>query len=147
MRSPEEMKARQERDVIQVEIAALQKRARDLGLPETAARLARATRGRCSYEKPGQVPPNPYTVGLAPLERTILLAFRRHGNPEWGYSFKWISKMSGVPLHQVKRPVRGLARKGLVRLERLFSEDDGLTAGSGYMMTAGGEARADQERK
>lgn len=59
---------------------------------------------------------------------------------ERGYSvfFKEIAKRTGLPRSDVRVAARALARKALAEYQRVFSEDDGLIAGSGYCATEAG---------
>ena len=50
-------------------------------------------------------------------------------------SFKAIAARSGLPLAQVRRTVRALARKGLAQYERGLFNEDGEVYGSGYSCT------------
>lgn len=54
------------------------------------------------------------------------------------YYFRAFVERTGLNLTQVKRAVRGLARKGLAEYRRGLFDDDGLTAGSGYGITRKG---------
>ena len=85
---------------------------------------------------------------LSETEEKVMTAFMQNYDPdiahefghgeeieagEWGLTFASIEKRSGVK--QPRRHVRALARKGLLHLNQIFSEDDGLCAGSGYFLT------------
>lgn len=52
--------------------------------------------------------------------------------------FRYIVKETGLELHQVRRSVRSLARKGLAEYHRGLFDDDGMVAGSGYCATEKG---------
>lgn len=76
---------------------------------------------------------------LGPVETKVFSAWR-NADPDWAYPFAAVSERSGVPLRQIRRAVRSLARKGLVVYLRGLFTDEGYTAGSGYALTEAGHA-------
>lgn len=55
-------------------------------------------------------------------------------------NFKDVASLSNIPLHNVRRAVRGLARKGLTEYARFTWTDDGEAYGAGYRITPLGRA-------
>ena len=76
---------------------------------------------------------------LSPNEHKALMAYENLIS-EWVHPFKnIITNADGLDQLNVRRAVRGLARKGLLKLATGFSEKYGLIAGRGYMITLEGE--------
>lgn len=82
---------------------------------------------------------------LTKRERPVLLALEEHTRPH-GEMCTYFHVLAGTPkgsaeAGEVRRVVRQLARKGYAEYVRgLFSEDDGMIAGSGYCITPAGRA-------
>lgn len=57
--------------------------------------------------------------------------------------FKHFTTKTDLTLTQVRRAVRGLARKGLAEYTRCFDCDEGRVMGSGYMATMAGQSLAE----
>ena len=81
-------------------------------------------------------------VKLSDRERACLLTINdlAHGEAGYGIYFIAIAKETGLSLHQVRRSVRALSRKGLAELNRGLFTDDGMIAGSGYGVTPAGRS-------
>jgi DNA-binding MarR family transcriptional regulator len=134
--------AKAERTAIQEEVLKLAERAHAAGLKKTKDALIRVRRHIMEY--PDFSPPvDPLKVNLTANERKVLERLADH--QEYGFPFAALAADTGIPPHLIKRPVRSLARKGLAMVERLFCEDDGLTRGSGYMVTEAGMNRWRQD--
>jgi len=83
------------------------------------------------------------TIKLNEKEKKILTALVEHYDSSgWGetgfYSFKGISNISDVPIKDVRRNVRSLARKGLAEYQKGLVDEDGAPAGAGYSATKAG---------
>lgn len=59
-------------------------------------------------------------------------------NGEWCIYFKHIETDTGLDRKTVRRCCRYLAKRKLAEFHRLFSDDDGTTAGSGYCISPTG---------
>jgi hypothetical protein len=84
----------------------------------------------------------PVRAQLSRNEQAALVALHEvfhHGEP-WALTFKGTAARSGLPLHQVRRTVRALARKGMAQYMRGLMTEDGEVAGAGYVCTADGAA-------
>lgn len=64
----------------------------------------------------------------------------------WVMPFGAMAELTGLSRPAVKRAIRQLAKLGYLELSTGFSEDTGLIAGSGYMLTHKGEIWAKQHR-
>lgn len=84
----------------------------------------------------------PTLAKLSANERAALGALHEvyHQGEAWALTFKGVSVRSGLPLHQVRRTVRALARKGMAQYMRGLMTEDGELAGAGYCCTADGAA-------
>lgn len=84
-------------------------------------------------------------VKLTKRERPVLVALNDRTRPH-GELCTYFHVLAGAPkgsseTNEVRRIVRQLARKGYAEYVRgLFSEDDGMIAGSGYCITPAGRA-------
>lgn len=82
-------------------------------------------------------------VKLTARERPVLLALKERTRPH-GEMCTYFHILAGAAkgsaeANEVRRIVRQLARKGLAEYVRgLFSESDGMIAGSGYCITPAG---------
>lgn len=80
---------------------------------------------------------------LSDRERTLLLAMAENTpEPGWGFSFRALADISGLPQKTIRRTVRALTRKGLAQYERVLWDEDGIPAGAGYSLTQAGSAAA-----
>jgi hypothetical protein len=73
---------------------------------------------------------------LSDRERVLFLAMAAHTHDlGWGFGFKSLAAISGLPAATIRRTVRALARKGLAEFERSLWTEDGVPAGAGYALT------------
>jgi hypothetical protein len=75
-------------------------------------------------------------VKLSAIEAETLTAWR-DCDDGWGFGFSKAAVRCSTPLHQMRRSVRALARKGLLQYERCLFSDDGVM-GAGYALTRKG---------
>lgn len=80
---------------------------------------------------------NPRVV-LNAADALVLGALSDGGGDYFDY-LRVVADRIGMPHREVRVRCRRLVRKGFARLEHLFSEDDGLTAGSTYVTTRQGK--------
>lgn len=83
------------------------------------------------------------TVKINEKERKVLelLVESYHGTDDWGALYmRAIVAGTDFELHQVRRSVRSLARKGYAQYERGLVDEDGMMAGAGYRATEEGAA-------
>lgn len=102
--------------------------------------VGKETAGHAEGIKPRAILPK-----FGPHEcRVLLYMGKKYGLGAGNYYFfRHIAKGTKLNQTQVKRATRSLAQRGLVRLEALFREHDGLLAGSGYGLTRDGINAAD----
>ena len=89
---------------------------------------------------------------MSPLRARILAALKGTGDDPagvgWFYYIDVIAEEAGVTRREARIAVRALTRMGFARLERIFDDGTGLTAGSGYGITLKGAeaaARGDED--
>ena len=64
-----------------------------------------------------------------------LFALHESHGEERCFYFRSIEEYTGFPRSRVRRAVRRLAKIGLAEFQRGLFDEDGQTAGSGYMLT------------
>ncbi len=74
---------------------------------------------------------------LSNLEQQTLSAWQ-DCEVETGFGFRRICSLSGTPSHLVRRVTRALARKGMVKYERVLVSEDENHLGAGYVVTQQG---------
>jgi hypothetical protein len=81
----------------------------------------------------------PEPLRISQRERTLLTAMQKHTHDlGWGWSFQGLSHISDLPLGQIRRTVRSLARKGLAQFQRVMWAENGQPVGAGYALTPEG---------
>lgn len=81
---------------------------------------------------------------LSDREQRVLVYMYEDVPPEYGIYLDAIRHSEVIEPGHVRRVVRSLARKGMAKLEPMFKPDDGLIAGSGYVVTDAGRAEAER---
>ena len=80
-------------------------------------------------------------IKLSAIETDVLTAWD-DVSVGYGFGFKAAADRCNTPLHQIRRAVRALARKGMLEHCRcLWDEDEGIPKGGGYTLTELGRER------
>lgn len=74
---------------------------------------------------------------MSPRQRAVLAALADDRDGYYPY-LRTVAEEIGVPHRDVRNAARALARHGYAKIEHLFNDTDGLTAGSTYVRTAAG---------
>lgn len=90
--------------------------------------------------RPIDVSAKPIKVTLSPEDQRILDAMASEWSHDYPiyYSFSAIARDAEVPLHEVRRRVRRLARYGLCEHNIGLASEDGNFRGAGYGLTSQG---------
>lgn len=86
-------------------------------------------------------------VRLSDREAKMLRAIAKEDagiDGEMAWHFRGLARFSGIELHNVRRTIRALARKGLAEYCRGLSNEDGEFYGSGYALTKAGRDLAER---
>lgn len=70
-------------------------------------------------------------------QKQVLECLASYGDDHVPY-FKTIAQLTGLDYRHARIACRALARKGLTELQRGLMDDDGMLAGSGYIITKEG---------